>query len=73
MSYNLRVESYDFWDHRGQSCAKRAKHLGSSEAGVPSSLNLAQQYCVEFIFISIHFQDLDKKIVKATCENESMN
>ena len=36
MSYNLRVESYDFWGHQGHSCAKRAKHLGTHEAGVPS-------------------------------------
>ena len=37
LSYNLRVESYDFWGHRGHSCAKRAKHLGTCEAGIPST------------------------------------
>ena len=35
-SYNLRVESYDFWGHRGHSCAKRAKRLGTRKTGVPS-------------------------------------
>ena len=37
LSYNLRVESYVFWGHRGYPCcAKRAKPLGIREAGVPS-------------------------------------
>ena len=35
LNYNLRVESFDFWGHQGHSCAKHAKHLRTSKAGVP--------------------------------------
>ena len=40
LSYNLRVESYDFWCRRGHSCSKCAKRLGTREAGVPSMVKV---------------------------------
>ena len=61
LSYNLRVESYDFWRQPGHRLRK--KRLGTCEAGVPIPYNLYLPEVMIWIrWVCLYWQQNQSKI-----------